>query len=113
MDYQATVKLSIDRNDSRDYVALDKQLQWAICEALRYGYGRHTAATGDTAKWCLPLLLSFDTDVLQVIVRDVEEFLERRERFGIQSIEVYECDVAPFIKVMERCKTILADKEKK
>lgn len=96
-----------DREDGTVDVTLDRGLQFAILEALRYNYHRHTASTSDTANWVLNIIQFFDADILQVIWHDVNLFLEEREQYGVEPIEVYETDVAPFIKIRDKAETQL------
>lgn len=89
-----------------------REVQIAILEALRYNYGRHTAATGDTATWAAEFnfLNQFDDDLLGTIWRDINEFMERRERFGISGIEVYDTDVQPFVDLQHMIEKVLGQR---
>lgn len=89
------------------FVAMDHNFEMMLAEALRYSYGRHSAATGDTARWCIPTLHHLSTPTLLIIWRDIREFLEYRKRNGINPIEIYECDVEPFEVVQAHIHAIL------
>lgn len=103
-----TVVLKKD-SQGKAWVELDGQLPWIIVESLRYEYGRHTIATGDTARWLnLQLLDKLSNKVLYVIYKDIEAFKERRETFGPSELEIYENDVAPFLDLQKKVMEILA-----
>lgn len=99
-------------SNGRASVEIDRQFQYAILEALRYAYGRHTASTPDTAIWVSnhETLERFDPNVLEIIWRDINEFEERRERLGVCGLEIYECDVAPFLRLRDLIEKILLEK---